>query len=160
MSRVRTVVTALAMTAVWTVMGDPAAAMDLTGTWEGTAKCTQYTDDEKPQSASLSIPLQITHVTETGFYVSFGMVSGFGTVADNGTTGSKGFVAMTGCPSSPVAFFATGKVTIGNDAKISGDLSFFNPDVIAVCKLKLERTSTDDPGVDACASGPGGVTAN
>ena len=145
---------------MWTATCQSAAALDLTGLWEGQAKCTIYFEnDPKPLKQTTAAAAFITQSSVNVNMQLFG-TNGTGTAIDNGTNENKGTIIANSCQGDRPSYQALGKATItANDAKLNLDVNLFSPGSIAYCTVKLERTNTVDPEVGPC-SGGGGATAN
>jgi hypothetical protein len=130
----------------------PVTAIDLTGTWEGTIKCTTHIEDTPRFRFNDDVSLLISQ-SGTALNVSvLGVLPAFGQATDDGD-GSKGLMAFASC-TPPVAgnnFIGDGKVTIGTSrSKIEGRWDSFSEGVVRTCTLKVQRTDTADPGVSPC----------
>jgi hypothetical protein len=151
MANLRALRIGIASAAIVSVTSAPAIAIDLTGTWQGTLKCTTNVDGQKPEKLpTQDVTFLISHVNSTDLNVSFNSSPGQGTVVDAGSSTTKGLFVSTGCPGHPF-HFVNGKASIGTkSSKISGDATFFASGVITACKVRVERTDTTDPGAISC----------
>ena len=139
---------------MWTATCQSAAAIDLTGTWQGEFKCNVYVEDgTKPVKVTDATSMLISQSGVSVNVLALGL-PGSGTAIDNGANEAKGLVAFNTCPGLEVAYHANGKATIpANDAKLTLDLILFREGSIGYCTVKVERTATGDPGVGPCSGG-------
>jgi hypothetical protein len=146
-------------------LAQPAAAFDLTGTWEGKQVCRGLSAGEK---TSFSIPSQL-RITQTGTELALEVVSDAGTDVYNGigidnalkpTVGEAYFVhcGMSDVPAVGDAFDESGRALLRTNEEtgggsFTGSSSFYNdlPEVFT-CKWIYKRTDPADPGVSGCPS--------
>lgn len=137
-----------------------ASALTLTGTWEGTEKCTIHGSTTSKARTDI-----IIHITQSGTDInahvpssSIGeaMYNGYvATDAEKPDTGSAGMIA---CGSSPalaqVGEFIAKTTPSDESGKLKGlvvgTLSIFGNPVTYTCKYTLKRTDASDPAVAAC----------
>jgi hypothetical protein len=142
----------IAATAVLTLSGDPAVAVDVTGTWDGTVKCTTQEEDIDTSRDVFPLTMSISQ-SGTELRASVNDLPAFGQATDDGVDKDKGFMAVGNCspPSLGFTFGGGGKVTIGvSRSKIDGQITGFMDGIVQICKLKLTRTDPADPGVSPC----------
>jgi hypothetical protein len=143
-------------------LAQPAAAFDLTGTWEGKQTCKGLSAGEK---FSFSIPSTLL-ITQTDTTFNIHVVSDSGTdvyqgVGVDGTVnpvnGEAYFVhcGTTDVPETGDDFDESGRAVVKTNETGSGSFkgtsAFFNsaPEV-ASCKWSYKRVETTDPVVAAC----------
>jgi hypothetical protein len=141
----------LASTGVMAVTGGSAAAIDLTGTWEGTAKCAVQEQGEPVGRGTFPAVLEISQ-SGTALNVSLSGLPASGLATDNGSDVTRGFMAFEACSSPPfIPFGGSGKATIGaNAGKITGQFHLIGVEAVEICRLTVKRTSPADPGVPPC----------
>jgi hypothetical protein len=140
------------------VLGVPAGAIDLTGTWTGSFKCSEFNGakDKFPE------PAQILRITQTGGNLAVDWVGSADqtglAIDDVKAPDKKGEAALVDCETT--ADLATGYGEIAllkakvDRAKGKGSLkgtSIYSPDGLAVgdCKWSFKLTDPTDPGVAA-----------
>lgn len=145
-------------------LAQPAAAFDLTGTWEGKQTCRGLSAGEK---TSFSFPSTL-RITQTGTELALEVVSDAGTDVYNGIGIDGALNPLAGeayfvhCGTSDVpavgqdAFDESGRAVVKTKAEIVGGSfvgtsSFYNdfPEVFS-CKWSYKRTDAADPGVAGC----------
>jgi hypothetical protein len=145
-------------------LAQPAAAFDLTGTWEGKQTCRGLSAGEK---TSFSIPSQL-RISQNGAELAIEVVSDSGTDVYNGagvdntlkpTAGEAYFVhcGMSDVPATGDAFDESGRAVLRTNEEtgggtFTGTSSFYNdfPEVFT-CKWSYRRTDVTDPQVNGCS---------
>lgn len=137
----------------------PTAALDLTGTWEGTYVCKENRDGVHSRDKDRFVDLEIT---QTGSQLNainrfLNHFSGV-VIEDTKKPDRKGEVGIAGC-------LLNGDVSGGDDLGVlrvkvdpatgKGLLvgtthEVITPSIFFTCKWRFKRLDTDDPGVGAC----------
>jgi hypothetical protein len=132
----------------------PAVAADLTGTWEGTLKCTTYEHGDVPERETNDLTARIT---QSGTRMNL-VFEGFlplapGLVFDIGASPDAAAFAFGTCPGEPSGRLGSGKA---NGERIKGEVTAIGgmASRIVECTFKLRRTDTADPGVTDCPPQP------
>lgn len=136
-----------------------AAAVDMTGTWEGQAVCKGFFNGTKVKD-TFGAPVTITQ-TGSDLNMEFLGVRYNGEIIDDAADPNKGQGSFVACSTAaePLADYnETGHITVQITSKKSTfkATSVFttavNGSIVTVetCKWKFTRTDTVDPGVPAC----------
>jgi hypothetical protein len=155
MSKLRALLIGLGTAVMWTLTYDPAAAIDLTGTWRGELRCTQQRQGESTEVVRRESRMAISQLGTT-LAIEVDGLPAFGQAVDDGVDVTTGIMAFSVCGATGGALGGDGTVDIGeNSAKITGHTNLFTNAgrVVQICTMKLKRTSRTDPGVDPCNTG-------
>jgi hypothetical protein len=134
---------------------EPAMAIDVRGTWTGTAKCKAYPSESAPFNVQYSVTVLISQI---GVNVTIDIdalnMRADGSATDNGAASSKKGVIAAGTCDQPTAvvggIFARAKVDPDGKATLNGTVvghSLFGP---LKCTLKATRTNDVNPLVAGC----------
>jgi len=140
-----------------------AAAVDLTGTWEGKAKCSGFFAGQKVNDTFAS-PVTITQTGSDLNMFFAGVLYNGGVIDDSAKPNEKGQGAFIACSAgaNPLADYNESghlKVQIkGNKASFTATSVFHTAAggslvTVETCKYSFKRTSTVNPDVPECDGG-------
>ena len=131
-----------------------AEAVDVQGTWDGTAKCTLYEQGFPPTTESGNVEIGVSQFTAGELAISTSFFGDFHAFeSDDGVHTQKGLIGGASCPGTPVLAGFFGKVSqiqAGDGGSMVGDINgaFFGSPV--KCHFTVKRTSDVDPGLSIC----------
>ena len=153
MPTLRGLLIALATTGMVTLTCDPAAAINLEGTWKGKLSCTTQEQGEAAGASNEEVTFGITQFGPN-LRLVLGSVRFEGVVVNDGSDLTKGLMVFRSCDGSAFVLDGGGRVTIKADdldgGKISGQATGADRGSVRICSLQLKRTSASDPNVGVC----------